>query len=141
MVDGGSVITRAGYSSSPQTYDSSTSGVCWQTLLTHSVYLAAVSGLRHSSQLGPARQTLLQSSGFMHVSLTQPAVNHRFKLNFVLYNTMPYDTHGGGHRGESRLYCPRTEVKFSEMTSGAQRHESSRKISLPSEDNIRAQCT
>ena len=53
---------------------------------------------------------------------------------------MPYDTHGGGHRVESRLYCPRTEVKFSEMTSGAQQHESSRKISLPFEGNIRAQC-
>ena len=53
---------------------------------------------------------------------------------------MPYDTHGGGHRGELRLYCPRTEVKFSKIMSGAQRHESSRKISLPSEDNIRAQC-
>ena len=53
---------------------------------------------------------------------------------------MPYDTHGGGHRGESRFYFPRTEVKFSEMTSGEQQHESSRKISLPSEDDIRAQC-
>ena len=53
---------------------------------------------------------------------------------------MPYDTHGGGHRGESRLYCPGTEVKFSEMTIGAQRHELSRKISVPSEDNIGAQC-
>ena len=55
-------------------------------------------------------------------------------------NIMPYDTHGGGHRGELRLFCPRTEVKFFERTSGAQRHESLRKISLPSEDNIRAQC-
>ena len=27
---------------------------------------------------------------------------------------MPYDMHGGGHGGESRLYCPRKEVKFSE---------------------------
>ena len=53
---------------------------------------------------------------------------------------MPYDTHGGGHRGELRLYCPRTKVKFSKMTCGAHRHKSSRKISLPSEDNIRAQC-
>ena len=34
-------------------------------------------------------------------------------------NTMPYDTHGGGHRGELLLYCPRTEVKFSKMMSGA----------------------
>ena len=34
---------------------------------------------------------------------------------------MPYDTHGGGHRGESRLYCPRTEVNFSEMTREAKR--------------------
>ena len=64
------------------------------------------------------------------------------KLASILrkHNTMPYDTHGGGHIGELRLYCPRTEVKFSEMTSGAQRDESSRKISLPSEDNIKAQC-
>ena len=31
---------------------------------------------------------------------------------------MPYDTRGGGHRGEPHLYCPRTEVKFSEMKSG-----------------------
>ena len=36
------------------------------------------------------------------------AVNH----------TMPYDMLGGEHRGESRLYCPRAEVKCSEMTSG-----------------------
>ena len=34
-------------------------------------------------------------------------------------NTMSYDAHGGGHRGELRLYCPRTEEKFSKMTSGA----------------------
>ena len=63
-------------------------------------------------------------------------------LGADLYNmrTMPYDTHGGGHRGESHLYCPRTEVKFFEMTSEAQRHKSPRKISLSSEDNIRAQC-
>ena len=64
-------------------------------------------------------------------------------INFITLETgediLPYDTHGGGQRGELRLYCPRTEVKFSEMRSGAQRHESSRKISLPSEDNITAQ--
>ena len=60
------------------------------------------------------------------------------KLNIIY--SMPYDTHGGGHRGESRLYCPGMEVKFSEMTSGAEQHKSSRKILLPSEDNIRAQC-
>ena len=53
---------------------------------------------------------------------------------------MPYDTHGGGHRGELHLYCQRTKVKFSEMTSRGQRHESSGKISLLSEDNIRVQC-
>ena len=47
---------------------------------------------------------------------------------FLFGHTMPYDTHGGGHRGEFHLYCPRTEVKFSEMTGGAQRHESSRTI-------------
>ena len=57
------------------------------------------------------------------------------KLASILrkHNTMPYDTHGGGHIGELRLYCPRTEVKFSEMTSGAQRHVSSRKIVLARE--------
>ena len=39
---------------------------------------------------------------------------------------MRYDRHGGGHRGESRSYCSRTEVKFSEITSGVQRHKSLR---------------
>ena len=45
-------------------------------------------------------------------------------------NYLPYDTQGGGHRGESHFYSPRTEVKILEMTSGAQRDETSRKISL-----------
>ena len=46
-------------------------------------------------------------------------VKKLFKLWTSPVNNMPYDTHGGGHRGELRLYCPKTEVKFSEMTSGA----------------------
>ena len=57
---------------------------------------------------------------FVCVGQEQETGGEGVNSGIVPIDSMPYDTHGGGHRGESRLYCPRTEMKFSEMTSGAQ---------------------